>query len=158
MQDKTWWSVSLGGYTLPGNAELSVVNKLTLDKGKSPGKDGASVTPKGREPRDISIKLRLWTDEQLSQWVQLKAFIGTCTPGREQVKYEITHPWCAANCVQYVYVDSITEPQPSQKGDVTIDIHCTEAVDPVPTKTGSPQRASSPKPANSVEFLPPQAP
>lgn len=62
-----WEKVVLGGVTMPGVAEVSVQQGRKIDDRGSPGRNGARLIDRGAEAAKVTIRLKVWTPEQLAQ-------------------------------------------------------------------------------------------
>lgn len=62
-----WDVVYLAGRAMPGVAEVSVQQGRKIDDRGSPGRNGARLIDKGSEAAKVTIRLRVWTPEQLAE-------------------------------------------------------------------------------------------
>lgn len=89
-----WDYVYLGLIKTPGVATVQITKERAVDKKKSAGKHGATLTIHGVNPAEGNIQLVIWTPEQLNGlnilWPQL--FDATPKAGKEPHVYDVVHP------------------------------------------------------------------
>lgn len=98
-----WDVLILGGYTLPGiwDVEVTVERKVQVDKSKD--KNGTTLTDNGYQGAKVSLKGRLWTDEQVARMYAImgvfhpRALDGVSTP------VTIDHPVTAFFGIDAIY-------------------------------------------------------
>lgn len=121
-----WDIVFIGGDPLPGLCEVKAMAALEVDKKKTKGSNGVTITIQGLQPQPFEVTVRVWTQDQwdfLQAWIdkfwnepvnapppftKKKVKTGTDangapqfrevrTPTRKpQVKLEISHPSLSA--------------------------------------------------------------
>lgn len=131
-----WDVVLFAGKPTPGIAVVSGRNGVSLDKKKSPGTDGATITALGYEPAEVDIAIRIWTAAQWAAWQQLRPVL-TARPNKGKPQpLQVYHPALADAGIRSLYVREIGLPRDIQpKGTKEILIRCSEWL-PKPTGKG----------------------
>ncbi len=135
-----WSVVWLGGELLPGLAEVTTAPSRDIDVQKSSGSDGARLKDTGYQPAEVTIALRMSSQEQLQAWEALLPSLHPRRPGGLRQPLAIQHPNPNSFGVVNVYPKKISAPPPVD-GVWTVTIECLEWF-PGPKKA---PKASAPK-------------
>lgn len=76
----------------PGICTVEVMKGRGVDKKKSAGKDGTTVTFQGIENADVRIDVMIWTPEQLRQFVSLWSLLCPKLGKSAPNPYDVQHP------------------------------------------------------------------
>lgn len=82
---KAWDTVFIGGRKVPGICRVQGKVARRHERKKISGKHGATFAFTGEDPTEISIKVQVWTQEQLGQYAELMRFLRTLKPRQEKV-------------------------------------------------------------------------
>lgn len=77
IKDSPWDIVLFNGLPLPGICSVKCQPTIKIDVKKSPGRDGATLTPQGYLPGPIEISTVLWTPPQ---WAEYEALLSMIWP------------------------------------------------------------------------------
>jgi hypothetical protein len=145
----TWDYVWLGDQLLPGILkEFKIDSKNTLDVGKAQGNTGAPVTPKGRQPRTISITVQVIKQSEWDDWDATLKALNMQGSDTTQRAFSITHPLAAKFGVTSVYIETLSLPMPSPVNGITFSLSCTENIPAKPVSAA----AASKKPGSTTSF------
>lgn len=129
----------------PGICNVSVRRGRGVDRKKSSGSDGQTLTFTGINNADIEIAITIWTPDQLdvlmAMWKVLQPPSGKGQPSA----FDVSHPQFEINGIRsVVIVDSIgMEPGPAPKSR-TFTIKAIEYLPPGPKKaTSTPKKAEA---------------
>ena len=128
----------LGGMVLPGLATVTTKARKRFDVKKKKGANGAGLAFQGYDPSDVTITLRVWTEEQFDALqsamplLKSKAVAGASAQAiAAQDALDLNHPNAALLGIHSVVVeavDGLVDVQP--KGVKQMLIHCLEYVPP----------------------------
>jgi hypothetical protein len=110
---RDWDTLLLGESIFPGLVRISLKASKSFDIGKAQGNDGAPVTFKGRQPKELSIEHVMWTAEQFAEFLQLVKDLNLFTNGVAEKPFEIICPMAQAFNVRSVYVKDVDVPAPN---------------------------------------------
>jgi hypothetical protein len=113
---ESWDTVVLGGATLPGIAEVHFDKSRDVDKKKSKGNDGITLTDNGADAAEGEITLTIWTAEQWRDWQRIKPKLDPQKAGGIKSPLTIIHPMAASAGVDTVYVEKLSETHPRKGG------------------------------------------
>lgn len=129
-----WDRVTLGGYTLPGKADVSGHGiDYQMDTKKPSGANGATTSNMGREVGRFEIKLHLWT---ASQWARFCALLPKLMRMKNQKLEVVTvvHPAINVLGIDGLMINKIGVPHTGhQPGIIEIDFSCIEFLPPSKT-------------------------
>jgi len=139
---EAWDTVQLGGFTLPGAADIDGDLEDKMDVKDAGGSDGASITIKGRQPAALTIVLRIWTR---AQWKLFEPIFEQLypTPGTIRKPYDIVHPKTKLARIKSVLIRKISLPKRSPDGLVTVTFTCLEFLLPSKKKVTSTPKHST---------------
>lgn len=134
IQDQAWTAVWLGGVYLPGICTVNCERKRSIEKKKTKGTDGTTVTDQGDELVEIKIRVEVYNRDQWREW---QAVIGQIWPkkaGGDRQPLEIMHPLPNFLGIKDVYIERL-KPNPPENQVMIIEIDCTEyAPNPKPVE------------------------
>ncbi len=106
----------------PGLATVSVRRGRKIDRKKSSGSDGETLTFTGINNADIEISLLIWTPEQLDALIKMWSFLQPAAGKGAPGAFDVHHPQFTINGVKScVFVDSVgMEPGPTGKTKVFV--------------------------------------
>lgn len=123
---RSWDFCWLGDDFLPGLSTVKVSdNGREIQKKKSKGKVGATLTDNGVGPATVTITLRIWTSAQYAAWLPIRKRIDPKNPGAIRAPTRIRHPETDEAQIKGVYVTQIEATPPTANGR-TYTITCTE--------------------------------
>jgi hypothetical protein len=123
-----WDQVELGGELLPGIAEIvGGGTSQKLDVRSPKGSFSVTIVDNGTEPNRFSIRVTIWTQEQLDVWERMRVKLQP-RPGKGGMqRVPIRHPECAAAGVTVVCVEGISFGKPGQaRGSREYEIRCIQ--------------------------------
>lgn len=65
---EAWNLLYLGGRIFPGLATVKITGGQKIDVKDAPGSDGESTTQQGEKAKSVTITLRMWTEEQWTEY------------------------------------------------------------------------------------------
>lgn len=160
---EAWDYCRLGEDILPGICEVSFENPRDVDKKKSKGKDGRTLTDNGSEGASGEIRVTIWTADQWDEWQTIRPKIDPRKAGALKYPISIVHPMAADAGVDVIYVKNIKAQQPKRGGTYVAVISVEQWFPaPKPTKTSNTpdekarryQGSPAPIPLDAVEGLP----
>ncbi len=135
-----WDTVKLAGKPLPGICEIEIKKNRDVDKKKAAGSDGARITLHGMEPGAATIKVTIWTPEQLrvfqSMWTEFFPGDNKRPPKYPKGKpyppaLDISHPACNMHNVRSVVIVGGDGPTPGSVPKTRVfTIHALEYLAP----------------------------
>lgn len=136
--DPSWNVCYLGGIALPGLVSCTEEVKRNFKVGTTQGIDAAPVTPKGSDPKRISLLVKLTTPKDWQDWQDTVKRLNLDVTGKTQVPYDIIHPAAQHIGIRTVNIETVTIPAPSLPNPLVITIKCIETGITMPTKVGAP--------------------
>jgi hypothetical protein len=139
-----WNKLILGKHMLPGTIlQFDCSTRVDYTKEKEDGKNSATVTYKGLQPRTIAVSIMLLDFEEMEQFnKEIKAIIGTLTT-QEFPAYDIVHPHANMWGISQVYITEMSSPQPSAGSGYIVSFSLLEYRKPVvaPVQSGKVERS-----------------
>ena len=128
----------------PGVCTVSVRRGRKIDRKKSAGSDGETITFSGINNADIEIAITIWTPEQLDvltkMWALLQPASGKGSPGA----WDIKHPQFGINQIKSaMFVDSVGLEGGSEKKTKTFVIKAVEYLPAGPKAIKTPKKAQA---------------
>ena len=133
---KSWNSLVMNGTRLPGLAIVGVPrHKLVKMHGRSSGKSPGAPTVRGREPGIVPVELRLRTNKEWDEFVELAPrLLPVFVKGKGQPAssgaIQAYHPLLAAFGIRWVLVEDTGGDPPKGGGPCTIKFTLEETQDP----------------------------
>lgn len=119
--------VDFAGRASPGIAEIvGASNPRRLDERESYGLSGALVIYHGLKLAHFSVMLRLYTDQDWSDWYAFKPLVDRKPLGRRQGPLDLTHPILAGLDIKSALVEDVTQPSQIDDGVWEIEIKLIE--------------------------------
>jgi len=132
--DKAWNTVWLGGVSLPGNCTVDCEKKRSIEKKKTKGTDGTTVTDQGDELVEVKIRVEVHKPDQWREWQAVLGQIWPKKAGGDRQPLEIIHPLPNFLGIKDVYIERL-KPNPPENQVMIIEIDCTEyAPNPKPVE------------------------
>lgn len=152
-----WNTVTFGVVTLPGIVvDFSVNGTNVFDVAAAQGNTGASVTPKGRQPRKMTLAVRLRNQADWEQWHTTLSELNQRGPDAVQRPFSITHPTTAFMGIDSVYIETFNMPFAGAQKGMTFTFGLLENIPPKPVVISSQaKKVTSPKDFASKGFSPP---
>ncbi len=114
-----WDLIKLGGYALPGHARISSGGvEMKVDRKGAPGRDGASPTAQGMDPKPLSIEVFIWTVEQADALERVIVQVGPIPGGTAQA-ISIDAQALRHLPISSVMVTGVTALMPANEGGAT---------------------------------------
>lgn len=111
-----WDTAKLQGVHLPGLVQVLVPSKQRrLQNKKQNGTDGATPTFRGLDPAKVTIRVTIWTPDQLALWDALLPVIFP-NPNKDVNKLsalDISHPATAQRGIKAIIIEDIDGPNNS---------------------------------------------
>jgi hypothetical protein len=128
----------------PGICNVSVRRGRKIDRKKSSGTDGETITFTGISNAEIEIAITIWTPEQLDvltkMWAVLQPAAGKKNPGA----WDVSHPQFGVNQVKSaMFVDSVGLENGSEKKTKTFVIKAIEYLPAGKKATVTPKKAQA---------------
>lgn len=108
-----WDVIYMAGKRVPGLAEVKMKRASRVDKRGSNGSSGMAMTSLGYSPAEITIKIRLWTTQQLADLQSITIPSIQPHPGKSRVPktIEVQYPSLSMWGVKSLYVVGIAGPE-----------------------------------------------
>lgn len=150
-QPSEWDVVYLGGEILPGIASVNVTTAGDIDERKSAGVRLSTPIDKGEKCAKVSISLVVMPSmyDRLRQVIAPILRPQTKTGARDPMA--IQHPLCELWGIGVVLVESVTTPQPTSGGTMTVQVQCVEWT-PAPKEAKPRPKVRMGRPATAEEF------
>jgi hypothetical protein len=116
----SWDTCILGGEILPGIAVVEFEKSRDVDKKKSKGSDGITLTDNGAEAAPGEISITIWTAEHWDEWQRMRPKFDPAKAGGIKSPLTIVHPMAADAGIDVVYIESLKAKQPRKAGSMTI--------------------------------------
>lgn len=111
---------------LPGIAQVQVTLKHKYKPAEAQGNDLPPMIPKGMEPKEVTVTLRLYTQDHLSTWRQAIKQLSFDAPGQSVTMFGIDHPQCSLYGITKVIIESIQGNHPNSKDPMVVTLRCKE--------------------------------
>jgi hypothetical protein len=136
------WDVAIiDGAKLPGVSEVAVPRKGTgIELYKPPGQAGHSIRDVGHENAKLTVKVRIWTEEQLAQ---LEVVFSRLRPGPKQSARRAVafyHPAAQILGITRVYIMGFSSPE--VEGDKSL-VTKIELLEVTATRQGGVKKAAT---------------
>jgi hypothetical protein len=135
-----WNQCALGDLWLPGICKVTISTiERDVDKKKSKGTSGGTMTDNGYKPSGCTIEVWIWTREQHEQWGAVLPRINPRREGATKDPFEVRYPSVIEAGLGPMFVKSIDlGGPPSAKSGRKIKIICEEWFDkPKAVKKGT---------------------
>lgn len=106
-----WDHVRIAGIYTPGIAVVSGRNGVSLDKKRSPGTDGATITELGYQPGEVDIAIRMWTADQWAAWADMRQHLIPRPSKGKPEPVQVYHPALADAGIKALYIQEIGLPR-----------------------------------------------
>lgn len=137
----SWDTVRIGSYTLPGVARLSGAIKRRVDRKKSTGKHGSTVTYLGDEAAEFTITVTMWTSIHLESFYQIVNWLKSLKPERaaglsssQKISAKVVpvyHPALSVFSVTLAHVLEYGLPEPDgDDGKFRASLKCLQYIPP----------------------------
>lgn len=132
---ESWNTVIIGGIRIPGIASISgKAFEVRADKKSIPGEHGEKMTTLGREPCDPEITLKLWTPQQLKDFLTIVKLFLPKSHRQLPPPVDVIHPALAIFKVRSLRIMSCTFPEEKEKDVFELKLKCREFVRGTGTK------------------------
>lgn len=109
-----WDQVTIAGITLPGLARTSGQVGRKLDKKKTKGQDGATVTDDGADLPEVEITIQMWNRDHWSAYQRLIPLLDLNAPRGQKGPVDVEHPALALHEIRSLAVETMTLPTPGR--------------------------------------------
>lgn len=128
-EPEVWDTVFLGGVQMPGVAKVKVTRKRKIDKKSAKGKNKGKVTTQGTEPAEVSISLRMLSEEDKAALVTVMPLLEP-VPDKETVTdkdaLEIASYATNYRSISAIIIESLEGPELRDDGILYLDIKACE--------------------------------
>lgn len=138
----------VAGVPLPGIAIVTgCVDESKLDVKSGKGTKGASVNYEGSDPKEFTVTLLLFEEEEYDEWLDGNARRVLLTPpeGKEAKAFAVDHPSCLECNITSALKKSVSAAEPQGDGSYRVTIKLQPAPPPKPS-SGTPSGTAA-KPA-----------
>ena len=120
-------SVIFAGQQTPGVAEVVGASApRRFDERESYGFSGAYIVYHGHKLAHFTVRVRLYTEQDWSDWHAFKPLVDRVPRGRRQGSIDVTHPFLAMLGIRSAVVEDVTQPEQNDSGVWQIDIKLIE--------------------------------
>lgn len=120
---EAWDTCFLGGFRLPGVAQVSVKTERKIDRKPAVGKNGASLTDQGGHPGEVKITIQMTEKSDWDAWCKLEPILNP-TKSKPAARV-VVHPRTEAAGITAIVVEGIEGGMP-ENGILKIDLKCVE--------------------------------
>lgn len=110
---RPWDNPTIGGMEFPGISEVKVRTVRDIDKKKSPGSTGATITVLGANPAEGEIVVTVWEKDQLATLERIMSVLMPKTGKNKVEPFEIVHPKLKMHNVSKVIISEVDGPNPA---------------------------------------------
>lgn len=150
-----WNTLILGKIVLPGIARVSLKHDNKLDVGHAQGNDGAPITNKGKQPRELTAQLWIFTPDAWSTWLGSLKKLNVGVHGQPINPFEIVHPKASEFNVRSVYIKGISSPPPDATKGMVVTIDMIENIPAKPSKQNKKSQTQAVNPNFGQSGFPP---
>jgi len=108
-----WDTLKVAGEIMPGVARVDPEREYEVDRKRTAGADGATLTGFGHMPAKVKINLRLWSDEQFQRFKNILPTIFPKPKKGRPVPVDVSHPALSVLGIRSLYFTKISAPRPS---------------------------------------------
>ena len=99
-----WDTLWVAGVPLPGKALVQGARKIKVDQRDAAGTDGSTLTFLGRDSSEITVKLEIWTADQLAEWAKMAPKLQPPPTQQAPEPFDVYHPALAVNAIKSLYL------------------------------------------------------
>ncbi len=142
----------IGGHMTPGIGEIvGLDSPRKWEEREGPGYSGATVFYRGLRLSHFSIRFRLYTEVDWSDWNAFANVVAKPPFGKRARALDIQHPQCQQNGVRAIVIENVLAPvMTSDDGEYTAELKVIEFR--MPKSAGAKMEGSQDAPVDPVEI------
>jgi hypothetical protein len=136
-----WDRFVVAGRALPGVATVDGAKRVRLDERSASGSDGASLTHQGNDGAQVTVRLRMWTADQVEEWGRReKEFLARAGKSRPK-PVVVYHPALAIHGIKSLFVKEVGLLRVQAGGSGEVSIRFVEFLPPAQVGVSTPKAA-----------------